>query len=143
MAELLLAVDPGREKTGVALAKLEGTQATPLFLRVLPTASLQEDLAKLAASVEEMKELTTLVLGDGTNHKTVAAVLTALWPALPLHMVEEGHSTEEARQLYFEMRPPEGWRKLLPRGLLVPKEPLDAHAALVLARRFAAKKTGS
>ncbi len=143
MAELLLAVDPGREKTGVALTKIKGTQATPLLLRVLPTASLQEDLAKLAASLEEMKELSALVLGDGTNHKAVAAVLAALWPALPLHMVEEEHSTEEARQLYFEMRPPEGWRKLLPKGLLVPDEPLDAYAALVLARRFAAKKTGS
>jgi len=50
--------------------------------------------------------------------------------------VEEAHSTEEARNLYWQENPPQGWRKLMPLGMLVPDVPLDAYAAVILVRRF-------
>ena len=57
-------------------------------------------------------------------------------PELPMSIIEEAHSTEDARKLYWEENPPQGWKKIVPLGLLVPVEPLDAYAAAVLVRRF-------
>lgn len=136
MAEYLLAVDPGREKTGLALVEAAAGQVRPVLLQVLPTTQLAAGLARLEAALPPEQELTALLLGDGTNHQAVGAVLQAQWPRLPLHLVAEGHSSEEARRLYYQLNPPQGWRRLVPRGLLLPAGPLDAYAALVLARRY-------
>ena len=51
-------------------------------------------------------------------------------------VVEEAHSTEEARTLYWQENPPKGLKKLIPLGMLVPPVPLDAYAAVILVRRF-------
>ena len=50
--------------------------------------------------------------------------------------VEEAHSTEDARTLYWQENPPKGLKKLIPLGMLVPPVPLDAYAAVILVRRF-------
>ena len=54
-------------------------------------------------------------------------------------MIEEGYSTEEARKLYWQENPPQGWRRLLPLGLQVPPVNLDGYAAAVLVRRYLKK----
>lgn len=55
-------------------------------------------------------------------------------------MIEEGYSTEEARKLYWQENPPQGWRRLLPLGLQVPPVNLDGYAAAVLVRRYLKNK---
>ena len=57
-------------------------------------------------------------------------------PGFTVYEVDETRSTEEARDLYWELFPPKGWRKLIPLGLQVPPEPLDGLAAVVQVRRF-------
>ena len=57
-------------------------------------------------------------------------------PDVFITVVEEAHSTEEARTLYWQENPPKGLKKLIPLGLLVPPIPLDAYAAVILVRRF-------
>ena len=51
-------------------------------------------------------------------------------------IVAEKYSTEKAKTLYWELFPPEGWRRLIPLGLQTPPEPLDGYAAVVQVRHF-------
>ena len=51
-----------------------------------------------------------------------------------LAVVDEYRTTDAAREEYWRIHPPAGWRRLVPRGMLVPPEPVDDLAALILAR---------
>lgn len=124
-----LGIDPGRDKTGLALVKDDG-----IVLKLLVAAT--EDLESALDGFVGAEQLSGAVIGDGTNSSTVASLVKKLFTGLPVYMVNEAHSTEEARQLYWEANPPRGLKRLLPRGLLVPDEPLDAYAAVVQVRRF-------
>ena len=65
-------------------------------------------------------------------HKVLAQIFTAV----PVIEIDEKHSTEQARTLYWQLNKPHGWRALLPEGLRVPPEPLDGYAAAVLVKRY-------
>lgn len=129
MNEYFLGVDPGRSKTGLAITDRSGRIH---YLKVAQTADLKQELAECIQRFLP----TAAIIGNGTNSSKVADVVQQVGPELPLSMIEEAHSTEEARKLYWEENPPRGWRRLVPLGLLVPDEPLDAYAAAVLLRRF-------
>ena len=52
-------------------------------------------------------------------------------------MVPEAGTTLAARQRYWELEPPRGWRRLLPKGLRVPPRDIDdVVAQLLLERHF-------
>ena len=76
------------------------------------------------------------VAGATAGRVVPSAVASCVLPGFPLHVVDEKYSTEEARELYWELFPPKGWRRLIPLGLQTPPEPLDGYAAVVQARRF-------
>ena len=135
-----LGIDPGRDKTGAAIVDEKGAILT---VRVLRTRSLADGLQRFLQETLQVsnswalrKKLRAVVIGNGTasgeHKKTVARLL----PGIPLYDVDERNSTEEARDLYWELFPPKGWRKLIPLGLQVPPEPLDGLAAVVQVRRF-------
>lgn len=126
---MLLGVDPGRSKTGLALVDEKGN------IEKLHIAFMDNFLQELKTFCKGV-ELKAVVLGDGTNCKTVSQVIAESYPKLEQHIVGEAYSTEEARKLYWEVNPPKGWKRLVPMGLLVPDEPLDAYAAVVQVRRW-------
>lgn len=129
MSEYYLGIDPGSSKTGLAVMDNSGEIA---FLQVVQTVKLAENLL---ACREHWQPLEA-VIGNGTNSGRVSDVVRKVLPDLPLKVIEEAHSTEDARKLYWQINPPQGWRKIVPLGLLVPVEPLDAYAAAVLLKRF-------
>lgn len=129
MSKYYLGIDPGSSKTGLAVMDESGKI---VFLQVVPTSRLAEDLL----ACRERWQPSEGVIGNGTNSGRVADVVRKVLPDLPLQIIEEAHSTEEARRLYWQINPPQGWRKIVPLGLLVPVEPLDAYAAAVLLKRF-------
>ena len=124
-----LGIDPGRSKTGLALVDEAGVI---LALQIAPTAEIAAQLRSFAGS----EELTAIIMGDGTNNKAIGEAVRSVFPQADLELVGEAHSTEEARSLYWQVNPPHGWRRLVPLGLLVPPEPLDAYAAVVQVRRW-------
>lgn len=126
---LYLGVDPGRSKTGLALVRDDGSI---MRLHIAKMDSFEEELLNFCQDVD----IVAVVLGDGTNSAYVAQQIARLFPALEQNVVGEAYSTEEARKLYWEVNPPKGWRKLVPLGLLVPDEPMDAYAAVVQVRRW-------
>ena len=58
----------------------------------------------------------------------------------PIEIVEERGTTLRARERYWELCPPGILLSWLPRGLIVPIQPLDAVAALVLLEDHLNKK---
>ena len=130
---MLLAVDPGRDKIGLAVVDLAGTLCAH---QVVATA----ELARHIASLLEGYEIARILVGDGTGSGPVVQVVRRAVEASPrssasplVHIVEETDSTLRARALYFVHNPPRGLLRLVPRGLLLPPRPYDDFAAYVLA----------
>lgn len=127
-----LGIDPGRSKTGLALVAADGSI---LALHIAATDSIASELRAFVG--QECPE--QIIMGNGTNSKAIGAAVQKVFPHAALALVGEAHSTEEARSLYWQENPPKGWRRLLPIGLQVPPEPLDAYAAVVQVRRWLAQ----
>jgi RNase H-fold protein (predicted Holliday junction resolvase) len=129
MKQLLLGIDPGKDKTGAALVWDDGTIED---FEVL----LMEHFFPSLRNFLKNRTICCCVLGNGTTSVTMKKRLTEEFPELPLQVVDEAHSTEEARKLYWQLYPPKGLKKLLPRGLMTPRGNMDGLAAVILCRRF-------
>jgi RNase H-fold protein (predicted Holliday junction resolvase) len=131
MAQAVLAVDPGREKCGLAV--LDGTVV--LARAVVP----RDELAAMLRAWRGKFPIREVVVGNRTSAGEVAAVVRRELPGVPVALGDETGTTLEARRLYFAEHPPRGWRRIIPPGLRLPPEPYDDYAAVVLARRYAAQ----
>ena len=129
MNKFYLGIDPGRSKTGLALVDGNGKI---ISLRIADSQNINNEI------LEFTKENcpAQIVLGNGTNSRNICEAVQKVLPNIAVTVVEEAHSTEEARTLYWKENPPQGLKKLVPLGLLVPPVPLDAYAAVILVRRF-------
>ena len=123
-----MAVDPGRDKCGMAV--LDG-QGEVLWRQVIETSALEE-IAR--ARAEEFLPA-CLILGNGTTSKAAEGRLKSALPKMTVKVVDEYRTTDEARKLYWQVNPPRGWRKFLPVTMQVPPEPVDDLVAVILARR--------
>ena len=128
----VVAVDPGREKCGVAV--LDHKQGA-LWRQVVETTALRGTVADLL----ERFGCRIVVLGDQTASGNVHRQLQTLLDRTlveEIHLIDEHGSTEEARSRYWQAIPPTGWRRFLPRGLLVPPCAVDDFAAIILGERY-------
>ena len=126
MSRPVLAIDPGRDKCGVAVLSPAGSL---LFRQVVPTAQIENVVSMLVE-----KHAPTIIMGNGTTSAAAKERVEALGGAVTL--VDEYRTTDAAKSAYWEAYPPHGWRRLVPRGLLVPPVPVDDFAAVILAQRF-------
>jgi RNase H-fold protein (predicted Holliday junction resolvase) len=125
---VVVAVDPGREKTGLAVVRRDGSCA---HREIVPTADAP---ARVRSLVEEHHPV-AVVVGDRTASAEVARSLAEA-TGIGAESVDEHRSTEEARELWRRTEPARGLARLLPAGLRVPREPVDDYAAWVLGRRW-------
>lgn len=119
-----MAIDPGRRRCGLAVCDAGGTRAKAV---VAPDA-----LARLVGEWHARFGVTDVVIGDRTAAAAVARLLAGVL-ATPPRRVDEHGTTLRARVRYFREHPPRGWRRLIPRSLLVPPEPYDDYVAVLLA----------
>ena len=129
MTKLYLGIDPGRSKTGLALVDSVGKIVK---LHIAESQNIDNEIVEFIKKSCPVQ----IVLGNGTNSRNICEVVQKVLPDVFITVVEESHSTEEARTLYWQENPPKGLKKLIPLGLLVPPIPLDAYAAVILVRRF-------
>lgn len=123
----VLAVDPGREKCGVAVVdERDGVLARG----VIPT----NVIVPLVRDWARAHRADMIVLGNGTSSKEVRGPLEDL--DFPLTLVVERHTTERARKRYFQEHPPRGLWKLVPLGLQTPPIPVDDYAAVLIAEDY-------
>ena len=129
MTKLYLGIDPGRSKTGLALVDGAGKITK---LHIANSQNIDKEIVEFIQNSCPVQ----VVLGNGTNSRNIGEAVQKVLPNVEITVVEEAHSTEEARNLYWQENPPQGWRKLMPLGMLVPDVLLDAYAAVILVRRF-------
>lgn len=122
----VLAIDPGREKCGIAVCRPEGVVAHRV-VRV-------DDLPGMAGEWITSYGVDVILLGNRTGSHDVRARLSHL--SIPVTVVEERGTTLAARRRYFADHPPRGWRRLLPRSFQTPGVPYDDYAAIVLAETY-------
>lgn len=133
---MILAIDPGSEKTGVAVVSEDGSLKEK---KIVPTP-------QLAAYMEQAYEafgFCHVVMGNGTNHKHLQPVAEQ-WIAsghgdVTFSLVDERNTTVEGRKLYFQYTPRHGWRRFVPLSLQYPPEPVDDFVAWIIGRRYLAK----
>lgn len=127
---MILGIDPGTRKCGYAVLTQAGAQ--PEEIGIVATSGL----AALAAELVARYPIRAIALGGGTHATLIAAALRTC--GVPLHVVDERETTLRARSRYFQDHPPRGWRRWIPRGMLLPPRPIDDYAALLIAERYVA-----
>jgi RNase H-fold protein (predicted Holliday junction resolvase) len=122
----LAGLDPGRSKCGLVLSdpQRQGIRVA----RVLPPEAAWQELIQW-----RQRGLVAVVLGDGTGS---AAWRERLAPLLPVCLVEERGTTLAARERFWQLEPPRGWRRLLPAGLRQPPRDWDDVVAQLLLERY-------
>jgi RNase H-fold protein (predicted Holliday junction resolvase) len=124
----VLGLDPGTRKCGYAV--VTGIDAPPLALGIVPIETLAERLRDVVAATP----VALAAIGRGTNAAVVADVVRSL--GVPVELVDERETSLLARARFFVDHPPRGWRRIVPRGMLLPDRPIDDYAALLIAERF-------
>lgn len=127
---MILSIDPGSDKSGIAIYDPE--QEAVVYHQVILTERFEDYLAKFRG----LYPLDLFLLGDGTFSKRFSKQLKELVPGYPLQLVDEAYSTLEARELYFQLYPPQGWRKIIPLSLQTPDKPFDDLVAVILLKRY-------
>lgn len=125
---IVLAVDPGSNKCGVAV--VSGQQGI-LHRAVVAKAKVVQSCRQLL----EKYAVDAVIVGGSTG---AAAVVKMLKQELvrEIEVVCEEHTSELARERYFVENPPRGWRRLIPLGLQLPPVPIDDYAAVIMAEQY-------
>lgn len=128
MNDEILAIDPGREKTGIAILK----NSDVLEHKIINS----DELVQIIKSLLEKYIIKTIVMGNGTSSKKKYDLLKQEFIDRDIVLINEYRTTDEARKLYFLENPPKGWKKLIPLGMQVPPVPVDDYAAIVIGRKY-------
>lgn len=130
VSQVIVAIDPGRDKCGVAVVTVNGRTVSK---DVVDTANV---LGFIRSHITD-EQVKAYALGDGTADEAVRhALLDAGVEEGRIIPVDEYKSSEIGRRAYWVENPPKGWRRLIPIGLQVPPQPYDDFVAVELARRF-------
>lgn len=130
---MLMAIDPGKDKIGIAIYDPE--EDLIIYRDIIPA----EEFEKRLLLYKKEYNVQSAIIGDGTfSNKIVKQVKTKV-PSMEVKIIDESYSTLEARRLYFKIKPPKGWRRLLPISMQTPKEPVDDLVAVVLLERSLGK----
>jgi RNase H-fold protein (predicted Holliday junction resolvase) len=128
----IVAIDPGTEKCGIAVVDRD---AGVLKQQVAPTRQLVVQVTELLTRYN----CRLIVVGNQTFSAAVRSLLQPLLDqnqADDVVLIDEKGSTEAARSRYWQTFPPDGWRRFLPLGLLVPPCAIDDFAAIILGERY-------
>ncbi len=131
--ETVIAIDPGSEKTGLAVVTVPNRL---LMKAVVPTAAVAAEVARCL----EAYAATVIVIGDGTRSAQHRERLAKLSPVaagdVRIVTVDERHTTEMATARYWREHPLCGWRRWIPTSWQSPPVPVDDYAAWILAEKY-------
>ncbi|MGC8784507.1 MAG: hypothetical protein ACP5RN_08990 [Armatimonadota bacterium] len=133
---VVLGIDPGRSKVGLAVVRNDGQV---LYHAVLAIEELGKEIASLFGRFRPR----CIVVGGGTGFRALEPLLRNLSSDVPVRVVDEAYTSEEARRRYLRENPPKGWRKIIPSWLRTPEQPYDDYVAIILAERYWRETTQS
>lgn len=127
---MILSIDPGTEKTGLAVVRKDGSL---VFKKIIKTSELENEIKKTV----KLYKIEQFIMGNGTHHESlkrrVEEILLKINIEIPIILVNEKYTTEIGEQWYKKYNPPKGWRKIIPSGLRTIEEPVDDYVAWVIA----------
>ncbi len=121
---VVLAIDPGRSKVGVAVCAPGAVLARAVIPREAMPALVQQWQGRYGAG--------EIVVGNRTGSDAVVTALVEV-ASVPVRRIDEAGTTLRARARYFLEHPPRGWRRLIPQSLQTPPEAYDDYVAVLLA----------
>ncbi len=127
---VILGFDPGKNKCGVAVMGLDRQ------LQYHEVVSSEEAIA-IIGDLYKKYPISLLVMGNQTTSKRwKQQIEEKLSPTVNIILVDERYSSLEARDRYWQMYPPKGFTKLLPKGMRTPPRPIDDIVAILLIERY-------
>ena len=137
----ILAIDPGQDKAGLALADGDGE---PVWLGIFSVEDFAVELNNLLETelAGHKDSLEAVVIGDGTGSEELEEVLKSVLKSdIRFIKINEWGSTDEAIELYRQYDKDAGLIKRIFFNIFNwrPGSPIDQYAALVLARRYLKK----
>ena len=130
---IILAIDPGKEKTGIAVLNQSGEIVSRV---TLSNAKFEEQLVRFD---QQFLPIAWIVgsKNAGREIRDLAEILNQR--DAPFYLQNEHRSSEEGRLLYWQANPPTGCMRFIPSSFQVPPEPWDDWAAVVIGRRWIAE----
>ena len=127
---VILGFDPGRRKCGLAVIGVDRT------LRYHQVVEAEAAIATIQ-TLRQQFPISLLVMGDQTTAKDWKQTLShALADPLRIVMVDERHSSLEARDRYWQMYPARGLVSLIPQSFRTIPRPIDDIVAILLIERY-------
>jgi len=118
---MILAIDPGSEKCGVARLEDNGKI---IEHKIVPHSDILDLIRKHSNC--------RIIMGDSASGKKIIKSLNNI----KIELVCEKNSTLEARKLYWQENQPRGIWKFIPESLRIIPQPIDNYAAIILAKRY-------
>ena len=129
MDKHILAVDPGKDKTGLAVLSEDGSITEK---KVSSTFSVAEDINDLVYR----HSIKLVVIGNGGPGKFIEKKISNLSLKADTIFINEKGSTLEARKLYWKNNRKKWFLTLIPSSMILPPESYDDFAAVVIGRRY-------
>lgn len=127
---VILGFDPGRRKCGLAVI---GVDRTLRYHEVIEAESAIATIQRL----RQQFPISLLVMGDQTTAKDWKQRLShEVTEPLRIVMVDERHSSLEARDRYWQMYPAKGLASLIPQSFRTIPRPIDDIVAILLIERY-------
>lgn len=127
---VILGFDPGRDKCGIAVMDFDQ------HLYDYQVVIAADAIAQIS-SLRKKFPISLIVMGNQTTAKIWQKQINKeLNPSLNIVLVDERYTTLEARDRYWQMFPPTGLTKLLPKGMRQPPRPIDDIVAILLIERY-------
>lgn len=138
---MVLAIDPGRQKCGLAFVAQEEVGRFRIHHReVVETERL---VARVLQLLGEHRPLCVL-LGDGTQSAVLLRALReTLRGRLEVELVPEGFTSQRARERARAESLPRGLGRLVPVGMRTPPRPYDDLVAVILAEDWFLRQAGN
>lgn len=131
MRHIIISVDPGRCKFGIAVMSVGGLEGTRVYERYIVKA---ENITQLLIELRCKWLTDVLVTGNQTGRGSLVTLGMEL--GFNVKQVNEHMSTQLARMRYLNEHPPRGLARLVPRGLRWPSEAFDDYAAVIIGERY-------
>ena len=133
---MILAIDPGSEKTGMALVSEEGDC---LLKKIVSTNRLETEIS----AALQGKTPRVIAVGNGTHHEEIKTRLELYLlikdKKIPIALVNEKYTTEMGEARWKQDHPAKGLAKLIPKGLRSVKEPVDDYVAWIIGQIYLGK----
>ena len=130
--QIILVIDPGRAKCGVAVVSGPDPVIT-VSKAVVESQTLVRSVTDILASNTDVARI---VIGSGTGSGTLRRALKSAIPNMTIDTIDEHRSSERARTRYLEQNIPTGWQRLVPPTLRTPDRPYDDYVAVILAEDY-------